>query len=166
MEKLTSTFMKKHLILYNKLVRKQTYKSVSKMKKEDVRENFKRDFREIISGKDGKKFYAPKKYEVEIDDEEGGDSFFKLLSNPKQEKKKFKFKIKEKEEPPKKKEAPKKKETPAESIKKHLDKLNKLSAKFEKKEEPKKKAKKERSAKQKANDKKLGEIAKKRAKKD
>ena len=82
--------MKKHLILFNKLVKRNTYYNVSKMKVDKVREIFQRDFREIVSGKDGKKFYAPKKYEFEIDEDEGGDSdnFFKLLSHPKGQKKK------------------------------------------------------------------------------
>jgi hypothetical protein len=67
MQKLSSAVIKKHLILYNKMVRDNTYFQVSKMKADKVREIFKRDFREIKSGKDGKVFYAPKNYTIDLD---------------------------------------------------------------------------------------------------
>ncbi len=110
MKELSSAFMKKHLILYNKLVRKQTYKNVSKMKANQVREIFNRDFRKITSGKDGKEFYAPRKYEVEIEDEIDGHSLFKLLSHPKK-KEGVPSKIKKKPETKKETKPEPKKET-------------------------------------------------------
>jgi len=80
-------FIKKHLTLYNKMVRNQTYKAVSKMKADKVREIFKRDFRKIKSGKDGTEFYSPRKYEIELDDSEEGTQKFKDLSINKNKKK-------------------------------------------------------------------------------
>jgi hypothetical protein len=67
MDKLSAAVIKKHLILYNKMVKDQTYFQVAKMKADKVREIFKRDFREIKSGKDGKVFYAPKNYTIDLD---------------------------------------------------------------------------------------------------
>jgi len=86
--KLTTAFIKKHLILYNKMVRKNTYFNVSKMKAEQLQEIFKRDFRETISGKDGTKFYAPRRYEIELDsDDESTEEFKKLSMNAEPKKK-------------------------------------------------------------------------------
>ena len=80
MSKLTSAFMKKHLTLFNKMVRAETYKGVAKMKYDQVREAFNRDFREIESGKDGKTFYAPKTYQIDLDSDDAFTPKLKELS--------------------------------------------------------------------------------------
>jgi hypothetical protein len=103
MKELTSAFMKKHLRLFNKMVRAETYKDIAKMKAERVREIFNRDFREIVSGKDGKTFYAPKKYQIDLDQEDEMTPILKQLSKdlkinkPKEEKAKPKPKTKKAE---------------------------------------------------------------------
>ena len=125
-DELSVALMKKHLTLYNKMVRASTYKGVAKLKAEQVREIFKRDFRKTESGKDGKTFYPPRSYDVELD---SGDDFtdaIKALSKdlpinkPKKTEPKPKpvkkeptasaKKIKVKKEEPKPKPAPKKDE--------------------------------------------------------
>jgi hypothetical protein len=88
MKELTSAFMKKHLRLFNKMVKAETYKDIAKMKAERVREVFKRDFREIVSGKDGKTFYSPRKYQLDLDTGDDFTSEFKKLSTDKPERKK------------------------------------------------------------------------------
>jgi hypothetical protein len=80
MSKLTSAFMKKHLTLFNKMVRAETYKGVAKMKYDQVKEAFNRDFREIESGKDGKTFYAPKTYQIDLDSDDKFTPILKELS--------------------------------------------------------------------------------------
>lgn len=97
MKELTSAFMKKHFRLFNKMIRAETYKNIAKMNAETVREVFKRDFRENVSGKDGKTFYAPRKYEIDLDSNDDFTDELKKLSKdlkknkPKAEpKKKFK----------------------------------------------------------------------------
>ncbi len=98
MKELSSAFMKKHLRLFNKMVRAETYKDIAKMDAKKVREVFKRDFRETVSGKDGKTFYSPRKYEIDLDSGDDFTSEFKKLSTDKPKSK------------PKKKAEPKKAE--------------------------------------------------------
>lgn len=101
MKELTSAFMKKHFRLFNKMIRAETYKNIAKMNAETVREVFKRDFRETVSGKDGKTFYAPRKYEIDLD---SNDDFTDELKKLSKDLKKNKPKSE-----PKKKAEPKKK---------------------------------------------------------
>ena len=111
---LSVAFIKKHLRLFNKMIRAETYKDIAKMKADRAREIFNRDFRQIKGSKDGKIYYVPRQNEIYIDQGYLFQDDFKQLSKdlkinkPKEEKAKPK-KAKPKKAEPKKAE-PKKAE--------------------------------------------------------
>ena len=121
------TSMRKHLVTYNKMVRAETYNKVAKMKADQVRAVFSRDFREVKSGKDGKTYFAPKNYDISID---SGDKFIAILKDLSKDLRQNKPQTKSEDPKPKKAE-PKKAEP-----KKAEPKKAKEPA--QKKEEPKK----------------------------
>jgi len=61
MNKLTASFMKKHLVKYNNFVKDELMvKGLSKMKREEIEKEFKARFKLYIGGVSGRKGYTPK----------------------------------------------------------------------------------------------------------
>ena len=148
--KITIAVMRKHLVLLNKSLRKDMLVSgVSKMKGESVKQNF----NERFSFDESRKHYMPnEKFFDELEPEISAGSFEDLMP---------------KEKPKKNKKSTHKMPdgtvmTGAKHNKNSKEVKKPVKFKVKKADAPKK-AKKERSAKQKANDKKLGVMAKKRA---
>jgi len=140
---LSVALIKKHLRLFNKMIRAETYSNISKMTANEARLRFNQDFRQIAGSKDGKIYYVPRKNTIDID---GGYLFqddFKELSKdlkinkPKEEKAKPKKKSQPKKAEPKKAE-PKKAEPKKAEPKKAEPKKAEPKKTEPKKAEPKK----------------------------
>lgn len=79
--KLTSTFMKKHLVQYNKFVKDELMvKGLSKMKRAEIEKEFKDRFKLYTGGVSGRTGYIPKEksgFSPDYDTKE----FFKIYEN-------------------------------------------------------------------------------------